>query len=70
MGRYAENDERSAMPSSEMRRTRIPAARIIAGVLLAAVGAVWFAQGIGVLKGSVMTGEAFDDHVRPEKMVG
>jgi len=29
--------------------------RIIVGVLLCAVGAVWFFQGIGVLKGSFMT---------------
>ena len=29
--------------------------RIIVGVLLCVVGAVWFFQGIGVLKGSFMT---------------
>jgi len=33
--------------------------RIIVGVLLCAVGAVWFFQGIGVLKGSFMTGTWF-----------
>ena len=31
--------------------------RKILGVLLVVVGAVWFTQGIGVLKGSFMTGE-------------
>lgn len=29
------------------------------GVLLVVVGTVWIVQGIGVLKGSFMTGEAF-----------
>ena len=33
--------------------------RIIVGVLLCVVGAVWFFQGIGVLKGSFMTGTWF-----------
>ena len=38
-----------------------PAARgrLLVGVLLCVVGAVWFFQGIGVLKGSFMTGEGF-----------
>ena len=31
--------------------------RLISGVLLILVGAVWFAQGIDVLGGSSMTGE-------------
>jgi hypothetical protein len=34
-------------------------ARIVIGVLLCIVGGVWFLQGIGVLKGSFMTGTAF-----------
>jgi hypothetical protein len=33
--------------------------RLIVGVLLCVVGGVWFFQGIGVLKGSFMTGEGF-----------
>jgi hypothetical protein len=33
--------------------------RLVVGVLLCIVGGVWFLQGIGVLKGSFMTGEAF-----------
>jgi hypothetical protein len=33
--------------------------RIIVGVLLCVVGAIWFFQGIGVLKGSFMTGTSF-----------
>jgi len=33
--------------------------RVLVGVLMCIVGAVWFMQGIGVLKGSVMTGQAF-----------
>jgi len=32
--------------------------RIVVGVLMCVVGGVWFMQGIGVLKGSFMTGEA------------
>jgi len=32
--------------------------RIVFGVLLAAIGAVWIAQGTGALHGSFMTGEA------------
>ena len=32
--------------------------RKVLGVLLIVVGAVWFTQGIGVLKGSFMTGES------------
>jgi hypothetical protein len=31
--------------------------RAVVGVLLCVVGGVWFFQGIGVLKGSFMTGE-------------
>jgi hypothetical protein len=34
-------------------------ARLVVGVLLCIVGGVWFMQGIGVLKGSFMTGQAF-----------
>jgi hypothetical protein len=34
-------------------------ARIVVGVLMCIVGGVWFMQGIGVLKGSFMTGAAF-----------
>ena len=33
--------------------------RVLVGVLMCIVGGVWFMQGIGVLKGSVMTGQAF-----------
>jgi hypothetical protein len=33
--------------------------RLVVGALLCIVGGVWFLQGIGVLKGSFMTGEAF-----------
>jgi hypothetical protein len=33
--------------------------RLIVGVLMCVVGGVWFLQGIGVLKGSFMTGEGF-----------
>ena len=33
-------------------------ARIVVGVIAILVGVVWFFQGIGVLKGSFMTGEA------------
>lgn len=33
--------------------------RLIVGILLCVVGAVWFFQGIGVLKGSFMTGTWF-----------
>jgi hypothetical protein len=31
--------------------------RLLVGVLMCVVGAVWFFQGIGVLKGSFMTGQ-------------
>jgi hypothetical protein len=31
--------------------------RLIVGVLMCIVGGVWFTQGIGVLKGSFMTGQ-------------
>ena len=34
-------------------------ARLIVGVLMCVVGGVWFLQGIGVLKGSFMTGQGF-----------
>jgi hypothetical protein len=34
-------------------------ARIIAGIVAIVVGVVWFFQGINVIKGSFMTGEAF-----------
>jgi hypothetical protein len=33
--------------------------RLVVGLLLCVVGAVWFFQGIGVLKGSFMTGTWF-----------
>ena len=33
--------------------------RLIVGVLMCIVGGVWFLQGIGVIKGSFMTGEGF-----------
>ena len=33
--------------------------RLLVGLLLCVVGGVWFTQGIGVLKGSFMTGQAF-----------
>ena len=32
--------------------------RLVLGVLLVLIGAVWILQGIGTLKGSSMTGEA------------
>jgi hypothetical protein len=32
-------------------------ARVVVGVLLVLVGAVWFGQGVGVIGGSFMTGE-------------
>jgi hypothetical protein len=31
--------------------------RVVVGVLLVLVGAVWFGQGVGVIGGSFMTGE-------------
>jgi hypothetical protein len=31
--------------------------RLVVGVLMCIVGGVWFLQGIGVIKGSFMTGE-------------
>ena len=40
-------------------RARMQWSRLIAGVALGAVGAVWFAQGQGALHGSFMTGERF-----------
>ena len=33
--------------------------RLVVGILLCVLGGVWFMQGIGVLKGSFMTGQAF-----------
>ena len=33
-------------------------ARVVIGVILALVGVVWLGQGIGLIKGSFMTGEA------------
>ena len=33
--------------------------RVVVGALMCVVGAVWFFQGIGVIEGSFMTGEAF-----------
>jgi uncharacterized membrane protein HdeD (DUF308 family) len=33
--------------------------RLLVGVLVCVLGGVWFMQGIGVLKGSFMTGQAF-----------
>jgi hypothetical protein len=33
--------------------------RVVVGVLMCVVGAVWFFQGIGVIEGSFMTGEGF-----------
>ena len=32
--------------------------RMIIGIVLVAIGVVWFFQGIGVIEGSFMTGEA------------
>jgi len=37
----------------------VKATRVVVGLLLCLLGGVWFMQGIGVLKGSFMTGEAF-----------
>lgn len=37
----------------------MPRAGLVAGILLIVVGVVWIFQGIGALKGSFMTGEAF-----------
>ncbi len=34
------------------------AAAIVFGVLLALLGAVWIGQGVGVIKGSFMTGQS------------
>jgi hypothetical protein len=34
-------------------------ARLVIGVVLVLVGVVWFGQGIGLIGGSFMTGEAF-----------
>lgn len=34
-----------------------PRARVVLGVVLAVVGAVWAVQGMGLLRGSPMTGE-------------
>jgi hypothetical protein len=34
-------------------------ARLVVGVLICVVGGVWFLQGIGVVKGSFMTGQGF-----------
>ena len=33
-------------------------ARVVIGIVLCLVGAVWFGQGVGVIGGSFMTGEA------------
>jgi hypothetical protein len=33
--------------------------RVVIGALLCLLGGVWFFQGIGVLKGSFMTGQGF-----------
>ena len=33
--------------------------RLVVGLLMCVVGGVWFTQGIGVLKGSFMTGQGF-----------
>lgn len=33
--------------------------RLVIGVVLVLVGAVWFGQGVGAIGGSFMTGEAF-----------
>ena len=33
--------------------------RLVVGLLMCLLGGVWFFQGIGVLKGSFMTGQAF-----------
>jgi predicted phage tail protein len=38
---------------------RSPVLRLVVGVVLVLVGAVWFLQGIDVLGGSSMTGNAF-----------
>lgn len=32
--------------------------RLVIGIILIVIGAVWFLQGIGLFKGSVMTGSA------------
>jgi hypothetical protein len=33
-------------------------ARVVIGVILVVIGALWFGQGIGAIGGSFMTGEA------------
>ena len=38
---------------------RSPVLRLVVGMVLVLVGAVWFLQGIDVLGGSSMTGNAF-----------
>jgi hypothetical protein len=37
---------------------RLSVWRLVVGLILCAVGAVWFGQGIGAIGGSFMTGEA------------
>jgi hypothetical protein len=42
-----------------MRARRMKWSRLLVGVAVGAVGAVWFAQGQGSLHGSFMTGQRF-----------
>jgi len=38
--------------------TRRPVPRLVAGIALCLIGIVWLGQGVGVIHGSFMTGEA------------
>jgi hypothetical protein len=39
-------------------RNGVSVGRLVIGLILCAVGAVWFGQGIGAIGGSFMTGQA------------
>jgi hypothetical protein len=39
-------------------RSGLSVVRLVIGLILCAVGALWFGQGIGAIGGSFMTGEA------------
>jgi hypothetical protein len=48
------------MGSDGRERTQwMSRAGLVAGILLIVVGGVWIFQGVGLLKGSFMTGEGF-----------
>jgi aryl-alcohol dehydrogenase-like predicted oxidoreductase len=58
----ADRDRRRPPPARGSRRSGLPcgmtAGRIVVGVLLCLVGGVWLGQGLGLIHGSFMTGEA------------